>query len=65
ELWQHLIAAVFPDGVPAALEPLNHIARHGSLARRILRAVDGDTSRLRVEKVYGKLCECLASGAMF
>ncbi|MFA6242439.1 MAG: glutamate-cysteine ligase family protein, partial [Candidatus Hydrogenedentales bacterium] len=49
ELWQHLIAAVFPDGVPAALEPLNHIARHGSLARRILRAVDGDTSRLRVE----------------
>ncbi|MBX7256155.1 MAG: glutamate--cysteine ligase [Candidatus Hydrogenedentes bacterium] len=65
ELWQHLFESVLTDASPEVMIPLNRIAQKGSLARRILRALDGDLSRLRVKEVYGKLCECLAAGEMF
>ena len=65
ELWQHLFASVLADASPEVVIPLNRIAQDGSLARRILRALNGDLSRPRVKEVYGKLCECLAAGEMF
>ena len=41
------------------------ILDHGSLARRILRAVDGDFSRERLHDVYARMCACLDQGKMF
>jgi gamma-glutamyl:cysteine ligase YbdK (ATP-grasp superfamily) len=67
ELWQHLIERMPADGrvPPYWVAPLRHILRHGPLARRILRAVDGDYSRLHLHAVYGELCDCLAQDRLF
>ena len=48
-----------------AARRLHCLAEHGSLSRRILKALDGDTSRARLARVYRRLCECLDSGQMF
>lgn len=64
EVWQHLIDSVLAPDDPAR-GPLAVILREGCLARRILRACDGDHSRERISAVYRGLCECLAQGHMF
>ncbi len=64
ELWQHLIESVVPDGDPVR-SPLKTILNQGCLARRILSAVGGDSSKKRIAEVYGTLCDCLAEGRMF
>jgi gamma-glutamyl:cysteine ligase YbdK (ATP-grasp superfamily) len=68
ELWSYLIEQMLQDGMEGAdiwNEPLQVILREGPLARRILRAVDGDYSRKRLEVVYRELCGCLDEGRMF
>lgn len=64
ELWQHLATATLADDAP--FRPwLERIFSHGPLARRILRALDGDLRRGRLREVYTELCDCLAEGRMF
>ncbi len=68
ELWRHIADAVLPAGDPATTEfqaPLQVILGEGTLARRILRALDGDASKPRVARLYRELCDCLAAGRMF
>lgn len=66
ELWRHLIACA-TDGDSAA-QPWHQtwktLLEHGPLARRILRAVDGDFSRAGLHAVYEDLCNCAAHGKM-
>ena len=64
ELWRHLADAVLPKVAPAR-KPLDVILSQGTLARRILKAVDGNLSQERVATVYSNLCDCLAHGRMF
>ena len=66
ELWRHLFDGLFPadDGRPADLAPLDVILAEGCLSRRILRALDGDARRARIDAVYRELCACLTEGRM-
>ena len=64
ELWQHLAAMTLADDAP--FRPwLDRLLADGPLARRILRALDGDLRRARLREVYAELCDCLARGRMF
>jgi hypothetical protein len=68
DIWQHLIDAGMNGEVEDGAWWRSRIAfilDHGSLSRRILRAVDGDFSRARQHEVYGRLCQCLENGQMF
>jgi gamma-glutamyl:cysteine ligase YbdK (ATP-grasp superfamily) len=49
----------------ATQRSLRTILEHGPLARRILRALDGDTSHARLASVYRELCDCLDRARMF
>ena len=54
------------EAMPAtAAQMLRAIIRHGPLARRIVRALDGDTRHERLVAVYRELCDCLDSGRLF
>ncbi|MEK6900685.1 MAG: glutamate--cysteine ligase, partial [Nanoarchaeota archaeon] len=59
ELWSYLLAQVYVE--KEFIEPLQLILTKGTLARRILKAVEKEELR----KVYAKLCDCLAEGKMF
>jgi len=68
ELWNHLIEQMARDDpVHASVwkTPLQVILQEGPLARRILRAVGPECSRVRLERVYRALCRCLQEGRMF
>ncbi len=67
QVWQHLATSlVFDTPLAAAWRaPLDVILQRGPLARRIVRALDGDTSRDNLVDVYRRLCDCLEAGAMF
>ncbi len=78
DLWQHLLQTIqrsnrkLPDVYHA---PLQTIMEHGPLARRILRAINGNTSGVHLETtpletthlqtIYRQLCDCLQQGRMF
>jgi carboxylate-amine ligase len=63
ELWRHVIEnQTLPD---LWREPLQVILDEGPLARRILQAVGGNYSRVNLEMVYRRLCDCLQEGRMF
>lgn len=64
ELWRHLVEELDVLERPAA-EPLGVILNEGTLARRILRALDGRSDPPALEAVYRRLCGCLARGQMF
>jgi carboxylate-amine ligase len=68
QLWEHLLRFMV-DAATAHCkiwqEPLFAILKHGPLARRIVTAIGGDFSRLRLQRVYQALCECLDAGSMF
>jgi carboxylate-amine ligase len=44
---------------------LRALLEHGPLARRILKALDGDLGRDNQRRVYMQLCDCLDQGRMF
>jgi len=58
DVWRHLAREVLPE-VPAALATM---LERGTLARRILRAMEGGRT---IESVYRELCDCLAEGRVF
>ncbi|MGV3743317.1 MAG: carboxylate-amine ligase [Burkholderiaceae bacterium] len=47
------------------METLQAILNQGPLARRILRAVDGNFSPAHLKWVYRQLCQCLQQGQLF
>jgi gamma-glutamyl:cysteine ligase YbdK (ATP-grasp superfamily) len=64
DIWASLLRDV--DGTDAWWQPtVDVILREGPLARRVLRALDGDASRGRIAGVYRTLCQCLEDGRMF
>jgi gamma-glutamyl:cysteine ligase YbdK (ATP-grasp superfamily) len=67
EVWRHVLdragRRTTDDGGWHATAAF--ILKHGTLARRIGRALGGDTSRDRLRRVYAELCECLHHGRMF
>ena len=67
DLWDHIRQGInshypLPD---IFLEPLEIISRQGTLASRIVSALDNDLSRSTLHRIYGRLCDCLAQGVMF
>jgi hypothetical protein len=68
EIWRHLLDGAMNRGADGAAwwrAPIAFILERGSLARRILRAVDAEFTRDRLREVYGRLCRCLENGQMF
>jgi len=63
ELWQHLVENWLP--AEPWTQPLQHILRHGSLARRILDALGNNYSRSNLCAVYRRLAACLANDQLF
>lgn len=61
-LWRHIAERSLPERLTSG-DPLELILTEGPLARRILRALDGDASR--VPQIYGALCDCLREGHSF
>lgn len=67
DLWQHLIESL-PDAGgadPVRRRILNLYLRRGALARRIGDAIGPAPSRDALMRVYGELCDCLATGTLF
>jgi hypothetical protein len=67
-LWRSVLDSLgmFHSRLEAAWgEPLRVILGQGPLARRIARAVGGDTSMKKLGAVYGELCDCLQDCRMF
>lgn len=71
-LWRHLIERMIErmeargDGAGRPWIPAwQSLLDAGPLARRILRAVDGDYSHAHLRSVYEALCDCLGAGEMF
>lgn len=78
ELWNHLVANTRPvdDQDEDARSPIESILHHGSLARRITRALVGHDiprgedhnipiDRDRAAATYRSLCDCLVQGRLF
>lgn len=68
EVWQFLAGAATAFGsLDGKLwgPTLSVLFEHGSLARRILRAVGESPSREKLQEVYRRLCDCLVGGDMF
>jgi hypothetical protein len=68
EVWRHLIEAT--GGGSGNCDEwwrsrMDAILERGTLARRILRAIDGDFAPERLREVYRRLCRCLDLGQVF
>lgn len=63
DLWRHLVEAV--PGLGGHQAALSVILDHGTLARRILRALDGRLDRSHAHEVFGQLAHGLAQGDAF
>jgi glutamate---cysteine ligase / carboxylate-amine ligase len=68
DLWRRLVERVVLSGAnfPSELaEPLKVILDEGTLATRIIRALNDNPDREALHRVYGALCEALDRGEMF
>ena len=68
DLWAHLVDTC--DAAASALNPgyrapIDTILTQGPLARRIVRALDGDSGRKKLAVIYRRLCDCLTHDALF
>jgi len=68
DLWRHVVAEAvaaghLDDGAFGA--DLDALLTEGPLARRMLRALGDDPSRSAQERLYRRLCDCLAGGELF
>ncbi len=66
ELWQHL-AETLLDAPEARNDfaALSVLFQHGTLSRRILRALGPEPAPASINEVYRRLCDCLAQGRPF
>ena len=67
ELWNYIFNSMNIDStIPAGMQQFyDAYQKQGSLARRILKRVNGRFGRLFLEKVYGELADCLQHGHIF
>lgn len=68
ELWQHIWQYLLERGNPALegyKKEIDVVIRKGTLAYRIVRAIDGNHSHENIASVYRNLCDCLAHNRMF
>jgi len=68
QLWAHVVdqcGALAMALNPAARAPIELILAQGSLARRIVRAVDGEARRETLAPAYRRLCDCLVRDDLF
>ncbi len=67
QLWGHLLDRLQPHPWLGreVIRTLEIIKQQGTLAERILRALNGDLSPASLRKIYRQLSECLAHGTMF
>ncbi len=68
EVWRHLIEAAGGGNRNCDewwRSRIDVILDRGTLARRILRAIDGDFDPERLREVYRRLCQCLDLGQVF
>ncbi|MGE0430866.1 MAG: glutamate-cysteine ligase family protein [Planctomycetota bacterium] len=67
EIWQHLLAEVWPTDADAAVTAAKDvILQDGPLSRRITAALGSSTpSREQLVAVWRQLCTCLATGESF
>ena len=68
ELWAHIVDEC--DAMASALNqgyraPVDTILAQGPLARRIVRALDGDSDRKQLAAVYRRLCDCVTRDELF
>lgn len=66
EIWETILSRLVSKGPLEKWTPeLLVILKEGTLAERILRSVDANTSEESIKKVYRQLCGCLAQNKMF
>lgn len=67
DIWCHLLESVnwTTDAELRWKERIGSLLRHGCLARRILKAMDGDWSHEHMHQVYQEICDCLSMGKLF
>jgi gamma-glutamyl:cysteine ligase YbdK (ATP-grasp superfamily) len=68
ELWKHILDRLVRSGNSALEKWTNEIdviLSEGTLAKRIVKAIDNDQSRENIIQVYKQLCGCLAQNKMF
>lgn len=63
DLWRHILGKVAL--APDFAETAGRILDLGSLSTRIVRAIGPNPGRDRIEAVYRRLADCLASGELF
>ena len=64
-LWQHLFQITKDNIHESHHDTLNYILTEGTLATRILKAINDDFSEAHIKKVYGKLADCLNKNNLF
>jgi gamma-glutamyl:cysteine ligase YbdK (ATP-grasp superfamily) len=64
DVWQSLASALLPESSPSA-RALATMWKHGTLARRIVRAVADDQAHEHLFEVYRELADCLADNRPF
>lgn len=66
DLWQHLIETLVPGNTPAQWRRIHDLyLRRGVLAGRICAALGDAPQQEDLERVYRRLCDCLANGELF
>lgn len=67
QLWQDLLGRLDPHPLlpTETIRTLELILQQGTLAQRILSAVDGDCTREHLQRVYSRLGLCLHNGSVF
>ncbi|HET6544576.1 MAG TPA: glutamate-cysteine ligase family protein [Chryseolinea sp.] len=68
ELWKHILDLLLKKGNPSLdryKRELNVLLAEGTLAHRIVRAIDNDQSTEKIASVYRRLSECLSQNKMF
>ncbi|MFB9055557.1 glutamate-cysteine ligase family protein [Mariniflexile ostreae] len=64
-LWSHLYTLVKPAIDTSHHEAIETILNHGTLATRILKAIQNDFSENQIIKTYQNLADCLHNNTMF
>ena len=64
DLLKYLAETLIPDS-SFWTHPIAKLLSQGCLARRIIKALKGDTRLEHIREVYGELCKCLARGEFF
>jgi carboxylate-amine ligase len=68
DLWRHIVERLVRSGNVAVTpwkREIDVLLTQGTLSRRIIKALAGDSSKENIVRVYKHLCDCLAQNKMF